>query len=217
VVGLSRDGHQHAQLPTRPSQGLCRPGYRSWYPNQTVRHPPVEETVMADIGDRVTATTKKGGPRSGVVTAVSGILITVRWDAGGQTSLIAGPGVLSVVTSRRRTRSARSRLPTSGASPTAGKKIAARKKAAATKIAPGKKIAAKKKPVPKKIVTKKKASAGKKAAPAKKVVAKKITARKTGAAKKTTASRKVATSKPLAKKRGAKAGSSSRTTGKKRR
>ena len=52
---------------------------------------------MADIGDRV-AVASKGGSRSGVVIGVSGAMITVRWDTGDETSLIPGPGVLSVVT-----------------------------------------------------------------------------------------------------------------------
>ena len=53
---------------------------------------------MANIGDRI-AVASKGGSRSGVVTGVSGAMITVRWDTGDETSLIPGPGVLSVVTS----------------------------------------------------------------------------------------------------------------------
>jgi hypothetical protein len=61
---------------------------------------------MAEVGDRI-AVASKGVPRSGVVTAVSGAMITVRWDTGEETSLIPGPGVLSVVASRRRTPSAR--------------------------------------------------------------------------------------------------------------
>ena len=52
---------------------------------------------MADVGDRI-AVASKGEPRSGVVTAVSGAMITVRWDSGRETSLVPGPGVLSVVT-----------------------------------------------------------------------------------------------------------------------
>lgn len=50
---------------------------------------------MANVGDRIEATSK-GAPRSGVVTAVSGVTITVRWDTGDETNLIPGPGVLSV-------------------------------------------------------------------------------------------------------------------------
>lgn len=51
---------------------------------------------MVDIADRVRVASK-GGSRSGVVTAVSGAMITVRWDTGDETSFIPGPGVLSVV------------------------------------------------------------------------------------------------------------------------
>jgi hypothetical protein len=50
---------------------------------------------MAEIGDRVVATSK-GAPRHGSVTRVSGVMITVQWDAGDETSLIPGPGVLRV-------------------------------------------------------------------------------------------------------------------------
>ena len=104
---------------------------------------------MADVGDRI-AVASKGEPRSGVVIAVSGAMITVRWDTGGETSLIPGPGVLSVVTSRRRTPSARTRSTTSGATAAARKTSAAGSPSGvARKTAHGKKAAAKK-PVAKK-------------------------------------------------------------------
>ena len=57
---------------------------------------------MAVVGDRI-GVTSKGMPRFGVVTAVSGVMITVDWDTGGGTTFIPGPGVLTVVTARRRT------------------------------------------------------------------------------------------------------------------
>jgi hypothetical protein len=110
---------------------------------------------MAEVGDRI-AVASKGVPRPGVVTAVSGAMITVRWDTGEETSLIPGPGVLSVVARRRPTPSARTRPTTSGATAAARKTSAADSK----KVAPGKKPAAGKKPV------------AKKAAPGKKPVAK---------------------------------------------
>jgi hypothetical protein len=51
------------------------------------------------VGDSVEAATRKIGqtPRTGVVTAVNGALITVRWDSGDETSLIPAAGSLSVV------------------------------------------------------------------------------------------------------------------------
>ena len=115
---------------------------------------------MADVGDRI-AVASKGEPRSGVVTAVSGAMITVRWDTGGETSLIPGPGVLSVVTNRPGTPSARTRPTTSGATAAARKTSAAGSRSGvARKAAPGQKAAAGKTPV------------AKKAAPGKKPVAK---------------------------------------------
>jgi hypothetical protein len=52
---------------------------------------------MAQIGDRVEATSPKPGRRSGVVTGVNGAMMTVRWDTGVESALIAAPGVLRVV------------------------------------------------------------------------------------------------------------------------
>src|SRR5947199_6774703 len=104
---------------------------------------------MADVGDRVEMLSKAGA-RQGVVRRVSGTLVTVEWDTGGQTTVIPAPGVMSVIGGRR-----------------PGKKAApAKKKAAPTK----KKAApAKKKAVP----GKKKAAPTKKKTPAKKAAAKK--------------------------------------------
>jgi hypothetical protein len=103
---------------------------------------------MPVVGDRI-AVASKGQARSGVVTAVSGAMVTVGWDTGGETSLIPGPGVLSVVTGRRRTPSWRARPTTSGATAAAGKTSAAgsrsgvAKKPVAKKAALGKKTVAK--------------------------------------------------------------------------
>jgi hypothetical protein len=57
---------------------------------------------MVEVGNRVSIASKKGGSRIGVVTAVSGSLVTVRWDGGEETSLIPGPGVLTVLRGRPR-------------------------------------------------------------------------------------------------------------------
>lgn len=129
---------------------------------------------MADVGDRITVASNKGGPRSGAVTAVSGDMITVRWDTGGQTSLIAGPGVLTVMTSRQRTRSAHTR-PTASGLKAAAKKTnrAGSLGGVAKKAAPGTKAAAGKKPVAKKVSAGKKPVA--KGAPSNRTTAKKKT------------------------------------------
>ncbi len=146
---------------------------------------------MANVGDRI-AVASKGKPRSGVVTAVGGAMIRVRWDAGGETSLVPGPGVLSVVTGRRSTQSRRTRGPASGAASTVRKKSAAGLRSAVTKkTAPAKKALAGKKTVRGKPVVRKKAVAVKKAvrtkraarnaAPGKKRVAKRTSStRRTG-------------------------------------
>ena len=111
---------------------------------------------MADVGNRITVAST-GGPRPGVVTAVNGAMITVRWDSGGETSIIPGPGVLSVVTSQRQTPSARTRPTISGATAASRKTSAASSgSAVARKAAPGKKAIAVETPVVKKVAGAKK-------------------------------------------------------------
>jgi len=107
---------------------------------------------MPDVGDRVSVQAK-AGPRLGRVQSVSGALVTVEWDTGGQTTLIPAPGVMTVTGGGRR--------------PAAKKAAPAKKKAAPAKkkAAPAKKkaVAAKKKtPVKKKAAPAKKKSAAKK-------------------------------------------------------
>src|SRR4051794_10718117 len=117
---------------------------------------------MPDVGDRVSVQSK-AGTRLGRVRSVSGALVTVEWETGGQTTLIPAPGVMSVLGGRG---------PASKKTPAKTAKKAAPKKAAPAKkkAAPAKKKAApaKKKAAPAK---KKVAPAKKKAAPAKKKTA----------------------------------------------
>ncbi len=53
---------------------------------------------MANVGDRVVVESEKVGtpPRRGEVTAVSGRMLTVRWDTGEQSSFIPSSGSLRV-------------------------------------------------------------------------------------------------------------------------
>ncbi|MGH2788692.1 MAG: DUF1918 domain-containing protein [Actinomycetota bacterium] len=53
---------------------------------------------MVEERDRVVVESEKVGdpPRTGVVTAVAGPLLTIRWDTGGETSLIPSAGSLHV-------------------------------------------------------------------------------------------------------------------------
>jgi hypothetical protein len=106
---------------------------------------------MPDVGDRVEMLSK-AGTRQGKVTRVSGALVTVEWDTGGQTTVIPAPGVMSVIGGRR---------PATKAAPAKKKAVPAKKKA----------VPAKKKAVPAKKTPAKKSPVKKKAAPAKKKVA----------------------------------------------
>jgi hypothetical protein len=126
---------------------------------------------MADVGDPI-AMTSKGPPRFGVVTAVSGAMVTVRWDTGGETSLIPGPGALSVVP-RPRTGSATARPTPSGATAAAKKtSTSGSRTGVARKTAPDKKPTAGRTPVAKK-------SAAKKATRRKEPVAKRASSSRT--------------------------------------
>ena len=53
---------------------------------------------MVEVGDRVLVESEKVGSvtRSGVVTAVDGRLITVRWDAGSQSVFVPSAGSLHI-------------------------------------------------------------------------------------------------------------------------
>jgi hypothetical protein len=110
---------------------------------------------MADVGDRVEFLSKSGA-RAGVVRRVSGTLVTVEWDTGGQTTVIPAPGVMRVV--------GRGRGPAKKRPPTkkAPAKKAPPKKAPAKKKATAKKAAAKKAPAKKSGGTKKAGAAKKK-------------------------------------------------------
>jgi len=44
----------------------------------------------------------KSGPRLGVVLSTSGTMLQIRWESGEETSLIPGPGVLTVLGKTRK-------------------------------------------------------------------------------------------------------------------
>jgi hypothetical protein len=54
---------------------------------------------MVDIGDRVVIESEKVGvePRSGVITAVEGTIVHVRWDSGEESSFVPAAGSMAVV------------------------------------------------------------------------------------------------------------------------
>jgi Domain of unknown function (DUF1918) len=59
---------------------------------------PSEEATMVEVGDHVLVESEKVGSvtRSGVVTAVDGRLITVRWDTGSESVFVPSAGSLQV-------------------------------------------------------------------------------------------------------------------------
>ena len=59
---------------------------------------------MVDVGARVEVESEKVGmrPRCGVVTAVNGPLVQVRWDDGHETSFIPAAGSMRVAPTRGR-------------------------------------------------------------------------------------------------------------------
>jgi hypothetical protein len=154
-VRLARDGH---------------PGHTiTGFVDQTRE----EQTVMADLGDRITVAAK-GGPRPGKVIGVEGVFLTIRWDTGEETRLIPGPGVVRVL---RKGRAPATKAPAKKAP---AKKAAAGRAPAKAVVKKAASKAAPKKAAPKKAAASK--AAPKKAAPKKaatKTAAKKAPAKKT--------------------------------------
>ncbi len=52
---------------------------------------------MIKVGDRIRLSSMKGPHREGVVTAVTGSLVRVRWPSGEETTVIPAPGTLTVL------------------------------------------------------------------------------------------------------------------------
>ena len=91
---------------------------------------------MVNVGDQIRLSSGKGPDRGGVVTAVTGQMVRVRWPSGEETTVVPAPGTLSVVSSEAK----------APAAPAAAKKAAPKKAAAAKKAAPAKKATGVKRP-----------------------------------------------------------------------
>ena len=52
---------------------------------------------MIKVGDRIRLSSMKGPHREGVVTAVTGLLVRVRWPSEEETTVIPAPGTLTVL------------------------------------------------------------------------------------------------------------------------
>jgi len=84
---------------------------------------------MVKVGARIRLSSGKGPDRDGVVTAVTGSILRVRWPSGENTMVVPAPGTLTVLASSGDKASA------------AGKRVATKrtaKKAPAKKAATGK-------------------------------------------------------------------------------
>ena len=95
--------------------------------------------LMVEVGDRVRLSSMKGPGREGLVTAVTGSLVRVRWLSGEETMVAPAPGTLSVLAAGRA-------VPQKRAKKSAAKKktAGATKKNIASKSAPAKKGGARK-------------------------------------------------------------------------
>ena len=93
---------------------------------------------MVEVGDRIRLSSMKGADREGVVTAVTGSLVRVRWLSGEETTVVPAPGTLSVLAAGKA-------VAQKGAKKGAAKNTAgATKKNSASKSAPPKKDGARK-------------------------------------------------------------------------
>ena len=138
---------------------------------------------MLRVGYRIRLTSGKGPDREGVITALVGSMLRVRWPSQEETIVIPGPGTVTVLASSGD--DAPSAVPPG---PSAAKRAAVKK--AAPKKAVPKRTAAKKKAVPTKAAPKKtaaKKTAAKKAAPTKKAATGKAASVKKNAPTKTAA------------------------------
>jgi hypothetical protein len=52
---------------------------------------------MVKVGDRIRLSSGKGPDRDGIVTAVAGSMVRVRWPSEAETTIIPAPGTLTVL------------------------------------------------------------------------------------------------------------------------
>ena len=88
---------------------------------------------MVKVGARIRLSSGKGPDRDGVVTAVSGSILRVRWPSGENTMVVPAPGTLTVLASSGDKASAAARKRVATKRPA---KKAPAKKAATGKAAP---------------------------------------------------------------------------------
>ena len=104
---------------------------------------------MLKVGDRIRLSSGKGPDREGVVTAVMGSMVRVRWSSASETTVIPAPGTLTVLAAsgaRAPKAVPKKAVPKKAAAKTGAKKATSKKAAAKTgaKKATSKKAATKK-------------------------------------------------------------------------
>ena len=100
---------------------------------------------MVQVGDRIRLSSGKGANREGLVVAVTGVMVRVRWSSDEETAVVPAPGTLTVLPPVRATKRAKAAKPAPAPAPAPAKKTpAARKPAAAKKSGAAKKATAKK-------------------------------------------------------------------------
>ena len=132
-----------------------------------------EVPLMVNVGDRIRLSSAKGPDREGVVTAVTGSMVRVRWPAGQETTVIPAPGTLTVLAPSKK------RAPKATRKPAAPGRVSAEK--ATTKKGEARKAAPKKAPPA--------SGTSRKPATAKKAATKTANSTKGGAKKPTTGKR----------------------------
>src|SRR3712207_5848318 len=84
---------------------------------------------MVRVGEQIRLTLNKGAGREGVVTGLAGSMLRVRWASGEESTVIPGPGTLTVLGPATRGRS-RPRPQTAAAATKAARRKSAAKGAA---------------------------------------------------------------------------------------
>ena len=95
---------------------------------------------MVKVGDRIRLSSGKGPDRDGVVTAVTGSMVRVRWPSEEETTVVPAPGTLTVLgASGDRASPGRAAGKKAVPKRTAAKKAATAKKATASPTRPANK------------------------------------------------------------------------------
>lgn len=94
---------------------------------------------MVEVGDRVELAAAKveRRPRRGVVTAIRGPMITVRWDSGQQSMVVPASGTLSVLGHKAKSTGQTAKKATKKAAGRAAKAVEGRGAKAAKAVARG--------------------------------------------------------------------------------